>query len=588
MCGIFGYVGKQSNAASIVFEGLKLLEYRGYDSWGVAVKIKNSEFAIEKRVGKIGGAQVNLPQSSLGIGHTRWATHGGVTVANAHPHIDCNKQIAVVHNGIVENYQDLKKELIEKGHKFVSETDTEVIAHSVEENLKKEGFSSSVRDAFNKLRGLSAVVVAYAPSKEIVAAKTGSPLVVGIGDRELFVASDASAIVKHTKKIIFLEDNQMVILGEGLKLINLPEGKEIKPKFHILDWKFEETQRGKYKHFLLKEINEQPRIIENIALNYSVEINHLIKLIDQAFGTFMLGCGTASYAALAGTYLFSRVAKKHVNFSIGSEFNYLEDYLTPSSLVIPISQSGETIDVVDPVANAKTKGSKIAAIVNVLGSTLYRQADYKILLGAGQEKAVVGTKSFIAMVALLFLAAYSLAKRQTEGKSLLLKAAENVKEILKSSFVRNLQKAAEELKNKEHIYVIGRGLSYATALEATLKIKETACIHAEGFAGGELKHGVIALIEKGTPCIVFAPNDETYDDIVSNAQEIKARGGFIIGIGPRSNSVFDRFLKTEDIGDATIIPQIVISQLLAYYLALKRGIKDPDKPRNLAKSVTVK
>ena len=587
MCGIFGYVGNKQQAADIVLEGLKLLEYRGYDSWGIAVK-QRKKLVYEKHVGKIGDAKINLPQSALGIGHTRWATHGGVTGKNAHPHMDCTKPIAVVHNGIVENFQELKEELIEKGHKFISETDTEVIPHLVEENLKHEGFSSSVRDAFNLLKGLNAVVIANAVSKEIVAAKTGSPLICGIGDGELLVASDASAIVKHTKKVIFLEDNQMVILGEKLKLISLPDGKEIKSNIHTLDWEFEDAKKGKFKHFLLKEISEQPRVIENIVLNYAEEINHLAKLIKEAFGTFMLGCGTASYSALAGTYLFSRVAKKHVNFSIGSEFNYLEDYLTNKSLVIPISQSGETIDVVDPVAKAKKKGSKIAAIVNVLGSTLYRQADFKILLGAGQEKAVIGTKSFIAMIAVLILAAYSLAEKQTQGKALLKKAAENVREILSEKFGKNLQKIADELKNKEHVYVIGRGLSYATALEATLKIKETAYIHAEGFAGGELKHGVIALVEKGTPCIVFAPNDETYDDIVSNAQEIKARGGFIIGIGPKNNKVFDRFVPTSDAGDATIIPQVVISQLLAYYLALARGIKDPDKPRNLAKSVTVK
>jgi len=587
MCGIFGYVGNKQQAADIVLEGLKLLEYRGYDSWGIAVK-QGKKLVYEKHVGKIGDAKINLPQSALGIGHTRWATHGGVTEKNAHPHMDCTKTIAVVHNGIVENFQELKEELIEKGHKFISETDTEVIPHLVEENLKHEGFSSSVRDAFNLLKGLNAVVIANAVSKEIVAAKTGSPLICGIGDEELLVASDASAIVKHTKKVIFLEDNQMVILGEKLKLISLPDGKEIKSNIHTLDWEFEDAKKGKFKHFLLKEISEQPRVIENIVLNYAEEINHLAKLIKEAFGTFMLGCGTASYSALAGTYLFSRVAKKHVNFSIGSEFNYLEDYLTNKSLVIPISQSGETIDVVDPVAKAKKKGSKIAAIVNVLGSTLYRQADFKILLGAGQEKAVIGTKSFIAMIAVLILAAYSLAEKQTQGKALLKKAAENVREILSEKFGKNLQKIADELKNKEHVYVIGRGLSYATALEATLKIKETAYIHAEGFAGGELKHGVIALVEKGTPCIVFAPNDETYDDIVSNAQEIKARGGFIIGIGPKNNKVFDRFVPTSDAGDATIIPQVVISQLLAYYLALARGIKDPDKPRNLAKSVTVK
>jgi glutamine---fructose-6-phosphate transaminase (isomerizing) len=380
----------------------------------------------------------------------------------------------------------------------------------------------------------------------------------------------------------------MVILGEKLKLITLPGGKEIEPNINTLDWKFEESEKGKFKHFLLKEIYEQPRVIGNIALNCSQEVNNLATLIDQAFGTFMLGCGTASYSALAGTYFFSRIAKKHVNFTIGSEFAYLEDYLTPESLVIAISQSGETIDVVDPVAKAKKKDSKIAAIVNVLGSTLYRQADYKILLNAGQEKAVVGTKSFTAMIAILLLTAYTLAKKQTQGRNLLKKAAENIGEILKEEFGKCLMRVVSDLRNKEHIFVIGRGLSYATALEATLKIKETACMHAEGFAGGELKHGVIALIERGTPCIVFAPNDETYDDIISNAQEIRARGGFIIGIGPKSNKVFDRFLETADVGDATIIPQVVISQLLAYYLALKRGIKDPDKPRNLAKSVTVK
>lgn len=591
MCGIFGYIGRKENAAQIVLEGLKLLEYRGYDSWGLAIK-EGKRLILDKHVGKIGGAKLNTKflvlNSKLAIGHTRWATHGGINVANAHPHLDCKSEVAVIHNGIVENFQEIKNELISKRHKFISDTDTEVISHLVEENLKGEGFASSVRDSFNRLKGLSAVVIAYAPSREIVAAKTGSPLVVGIGKNELFVASDASAIVKHTKKIVFLEDNQMVILGDKLKLIRLPDGKEVKPNFQTVDWSFEDTKKGKYRHFLLKEIYEQPHVIKNIVFNYNEETQKLAGLIKKAFGTFMLGCGTASYAALAGTYLFSRIAKKHVNFSIGSEFNYLEDYLTNKSLIIPISQSGETIDVVDPVQNAKKKGSKIAAIVNVLGSTLYRQADFKILLGAGVEKAVVGTKSFVAMVSILLLTACALAKKESQGKLLLLKAADSVRDILKDEFVDRIKKVASDLKTKEHIYIIGRGLSYATALEATLKIKETSYIHAEGFAGGELKHGVITLIEKGTPCIVFAPNDETYDDIISNAQEVRARGGFIIGIGPKNNKVFDRFLQTADVEDATIIPQVVISQLLAYYLALKRGIKDPDKPRNLAKSVTVK
>lgn len=587
MCGIFGYVGKKDNAANLVLDGLKLLEYRGYDSWGIAVK-KGKTIEVDKHIGKIGGASVHLPQSSIGIGHTRWATHGGVTVANAHPHPDCTKSIAVIHNGIIENFGEIKEGLLKKGHKFISETDTEVVSHLIEENLKKEGFSSAVRDAFNQLHGLNAIVVMYAPSKEIVAAKTGSPLVVGIGNNELFVASDAIGIVKHTRKVIFLEDNQMAILGEHLKLIRLPEGKEIAPKIQRIDWKFEHVSKGKYAHFFLKEIHEQPAVLENIAFNFGNESEKFARLIQDAFGTFMLACGSASHAGLVGTYLFSKICKKHINFAIGSEFTYLEDYITPKTLVVPISQSGESVDVIEPVVKAKKKGAKIAAIVNVLGSTLYRTADHKLLLHAGPEKCVVATKSFVAMVAVLILTAFTFAKKQGLGKKLLRDAAEDIKELLKPDNIAKIKKVAQELKNKEHIYIIGRGLSYATALEASLKIKETSYVHAEGFAGGELKHGVIALIEKGTHCIVIAPNDETYDDIISNAQEIKARGGYIIGIGPKQNDVFATWLPTRDTKEATMISQVVISQLLAYYLALARGIKDPDKPRNLAKSVTVK
>src|SRR3989338_5163729 len=499
MCGIFAYVGSDNKASQKVLEGLKLLEYRGYDSWGIAsriqnskFKIQNSKFTLEKHVGKIGNAELSSElsanSSQLALGHTRWATHGGVTVENAHPHLDCKKEIAVIHNGIVENFQEIKHELVKKRHVFTSQTDTEVIPHLIEEYLKKEGFASSVKDAFNRLKGLNAIVVAYAPSSEIIAAKTGSPLVMGHATDGFYIASDASGIIKHTKKVIFLKDNEMVILGKNIQLVSLSGGQKITPRYETINWKIEDEEKGAYKHFLIKEIHEQLNVIEYIALNSLADSNKLANLIDKAFGTFMLGCGTASYAALAGTYLFSRIAKKHVNFSIGSEFTYLEDYLTPKSLVIPISQSGETIDVVDPVSKARKKGAKIAAIVNVLGSTLYRQADFKILLGAGVEKAVVGTKSFIAMGSVLLVTAYSLAEKQTQGKALLKKAAENVREILSEKFGKNLQKIADELKNKEHVYVIGRGLSYATALEATLKIKETAYIHAEGFAGGELKH----------------------------------------------------------------------------------------------------
>ena len=587
MCGIFGFVSTKEHSANEILEGLKLLEYRGYDSWGVAVKL-NNQISVQKNTGKIGDAKLKPQKSNIGIGHTRWATHGGVTVKNAHPHLDCKRTIAVVHNGIIENYQELKLDLIKKKHKFVSETDTEVFAHLVEELLKKDGFATAVRKAFNLIHGLNAVVVMNSLSSEIIAAKTGSPLIVGIGDKEFFISSDVAGIIKYTRKVIFIEDNQMVILGKKLQLIHLPQGKEIKPKIQTLTWQFEETKKGKFEHFMLKEIYDQPHVLENIATNYNDVTKKLSGLISKAFGTFMLGCGTASYAALYGTYVFSKVAKKHVNFIVGSEFNYLGDYITKKSLLIPISQSGETIDVVEPVNAAKKKGATIAAITNVLGSTIYRQSDYKVLLNAGVEKVVVGTKSFTAMVAVLILTAYTNAKKQNQGKKVLLRAADNVSEILKTGYIAKIKKVAKKLKQKEHIYVLGRGLSYATALEATLKLKETSYVHAEGFAGGELKHGVIALIEKGTPCIVMAPNDETYADAISNAQEVKARGAYIIGIGPKDNLVFDEYLPTKDCKEATIIPQVVISQLLAYYLALEKGIKDPDKPRNLAKSVTVK
>jgi len=588
MCGIFGYIGTKTNAAETVLEGLKLLEYRGYDSWGVAVKDGN-KIEVDKHIGKIGNATVSLPSSNLGIGHTRWATHGGVTDANAHPHVDCTKEIAVIHNGIIENFEELKEELIQKGHTFISETDTEVVPHLIEENLKTRGFTTAVRDAFNRLSGMNAIVVAYAPSKEIIAAKNGSPLVIGIGDGELFIASDAIGIVKHTKKVVFLNDHQMAILGNNLKILQLPDGHELTPKIEELDWKFEEVTLGEYPHFFLKEIHEEPVTVEHIALNALETTQKFAEYINNAYGTFMLGCGSASYAGIAATYLFSKIAKKHINFVIGSEFKYFEDFVTEKTLLIPISQSGESIDVIDPVTRMKNeKGVKIASVVNTLGSTLYRMSDFRALLECGPEKAVVATKSFIAMLSMLLLTAYTVAGKQKEGQEHLLKAAEDIKSILGTASLEHIKSVAESLKEKDHIYIIGRGLSYAAALEATLKLKEASYIHAKAFPGGELKHGVMALIEKGTPCIVFAPHDETFEEIISNAQEVKARGGYIIGIGPKQNKVFDAFLPTADISDATLLPQVAISHLLAYYVAIARGVEDPDKPRNLAKSVTVK
>lgn len=586
MCGIFGFVSKTYHPANQILEGLKLLEYRGYDSWGIAVKHKK-QITVEKNIGKIGNAKITPIQTNIGIGHTRWATHGGVTVRNAHPHLDCAKNIAVVHNGIIENYQELKIQLVKKGHKFISETDTEVFAHLVEENLKKTGFATAVREAFNKTHGLNAIVVMNSLSGEIIAAKTGSPLVVGIGKNEFYISSDPLGISNHVNKALFLKDNEMVILGKALQLISLPKGNKLTPKFENIKASSQIEDKGKYPHFMLKEIYQEPQIIENIAKNYQDSVQALGQKIKKAYGTYFVGAGTAFYACLAGTYLFSKIAKVHVNTAQASEFNYLEDFLTPKSLVIALSQSGETIDVIEPLKSAQKKKSKIIAITNVLGSTIYRMADEKILLNAGAEKAVASTKVYLAKLSILLMLAFAMRGEIVKSKKLLIQAAKEIKRILSPQYLREIQKLAKFLKTKEHIFIIGRGVSYPSALEGALKIREVSYLHAEGIAGGELKHGPIALIEKSTPCIVFAPNDETYNAIISNATEIKARGGVIIGISFKNNPIFDYFLKVKDLEEATLIAQIVPIQLLSYYLAVSKGY-DPDKPRNLAKSVTVK
>jgi len=586
MCGIFAYIGNKENAANIALEGLKILEYRGYDSWGVAVK-NGSNLVVDKHVGKIGNATVTLPKSNLAIGHTRWATHGGVTVANSHPHLDCKKEIAVVHNGIVENYEELKNALIKKGHIFVSETDTEIIPHLIEENLKTEGFATAVRKTFSELRGLNAIVASFAPSSQIVAVKNGSPLVVGIGTNELYLASDISSFIEKTRRVIFLKDNEMVILGADVELVSAVNGKQLEVKPETVTWKFELSTKGKFPHFMIKEIYEQSTIIRNIANTYEDEITALSKLVKKAKGTFFIGAGTAFNAGLTGVYLFSKIAGMHINSALASEFNYLEHFLNKESLVIALSQSGETIDVIEPLNRARAKGSKIVAITNVLGSSIYRMADFKILLGAGPEKAVASTKAYIAKLAVLFMLVFGIVGKTRDAKKLLLASADEIDRILEKKNADAIKKIAQYLSKASNIYIIGRGASYPSALEAALKIKEVTYIPTEGLAGGELKHGTIALISKGTPVIVFAPNDETRESILSNAIEIKSRGGLIIGVAPQNEPVFDHFLEVKDIQEASYIAQIVAIQLLAYYMAVELKL-DPDKPRNLAKSVTVK
>lgn len=584
MCGIFGYANGK-NASKTVLDGLKSLEYRGYDSWGIATA-KGSKIKVVKNIGQLKDINSSiLPEGDVALGHTRWATHGGVTVPNAHPHLDCSGKIALIHNGIVENFQFIKSQL-KSSHKFMSQTDTEVVAHLVEEFSRKLPILEAIRQAFQRLKGSNAFVLLTADNK-MVAIKSGSPLVIGLSKDGNLIASDASSLTPYAQKAIFLEDGQMAEISRSkVTVFDVSSGKKIKHKVSKIDWHVEVSQLGKFKHYMLKEIYDQPEALGKVVGNEDA-LYHLAKLITEAKGAFFVGCGTASYVALAANYLASKIANLHFNFVIGSEFKYLQSFLHNKSLVIAISQSGETIDVVEPVKLAKSRGAKISAITNVYGSTIYRLADHPILISAGVEKAVAATKSFTSMVGHIIYLDYILDNRAKEGQLVIQETAKAIETILNSKNIEFIKNLAQKLKKTENIYLIGRGLSYPAALEGSLKLKEVSYIHSEGFAGGELKHGAIALIENKSPTIVFAPNDETYDAIISNAIEIKARGGTIIGISPKQNDVFDYHLKIEDVKEGSIILSVVVVQLLAYYISLAKGI-DPDRPRNLAKSVTVK
>ena len=591
MCGIFGYVGEEREVGPMVLAGLRKLEYRGYDSWGLVVR-ENGHLALEKQVGKIGAAAATVPAGTVGIGHTRWATHGAVTRANAHPHLDCEGKLALIHNGIVENYAVLKEQLQASGHRFVSETDSEVIVHLIEEELRRPehggDLCAATRAAFRQLRGLNAIIVLAAGQDRLVAAKNISPLVIGVADGETYIASDVTALLEHTRQVIYLEDGQIATLTPaGVAIHDVATGEPVAANVEQVTWEVGDTGLNGYAHFMAKEIAEQPRIMAAMAETHPVFAQALADLIEAAPGTILTGCGTASYAALAGQYLFSRIAARPVNFASGSEFKYLEHFITEGSLVLALSQSGETADIIESVGLARRRGARIAALVNMPGSTLMRMADLAVPLQAGPEQCVLSTKAYTAKVATLLLTAHALAGSLEAGRELLRQAALGMRDVLDGDGARQVKSLARLIRDKEHIYVIGRGPNYPTALEAALKIKEGSYVHAEGFAGGELKHGVIALIEHGTPCLVFAPNDQTRDDIISSAMEMKARGGFIIGVSSLPSSAFDFHIPVADVGDAQPLVNVVPAQLLGYHLALLRGA-DPDKPRNLAKSVTVK
>jgi len=593
MCGIFGYLGEfKEDLSGFLLKKLLSLEYRGYDSAGISI-LTNNRFKIFKEVGEIKNLQRKISDKKipgwLGVGHTRWATHGGVTVKNAHPHTDCTGRIVVVHNGIIENYARIKKWLITKGHKFNSETDTEVFAHLVEEVLKSgKSFRKAVRASFNKIVGLSAVVV-LSSDGEMVGFKRGSPLVVGIGkEGSYYLSSDIPSLASETEDIVLIDEDEGVLLSKsGIRIISAKRGREKTPKVSKVTMEDVKVDLGGYPHYLLKEIYEQPEVVARVSENGKKDILEIAEMIRKAFGTYFTACGSAAYSCIAATYFFSEIAHRHVNFTVGSEFPYFGDFLVKDSLLIAASQSGETMDTLEAVRAAKKHKSKVLAIVNVPGSTLTRLADKTFLLKAGPERAVVTTKAYVAKLSTFLLLAYSLANRLDEGIKVLKITSKKMSEMLQGNLEKKVKNLAEKLVRKNNIYLIGRGVNLATCLEGALKLKETSYIHSEGFPGGELKHGVIALIEKGTPCIVIVANDKAKGSVISNAMELASRGGYIIGISPKKEKVFDYWIKVPNIPAASPIVSVVPLQLLAYHLSILKGY-NPDKPRNLAKSVTVK
>lgn len=564
--------------------GLKKLEYRGYDSWGVALQdIANQSILIEKHIGKIGGATTILPSGTLAIGHTRWATHGGVTDVNAHPHLDCTKHISVIHNGIVENFQELKTELMAQGHTFISETDTEVIAHLIEEKNKKEDMLKSVLSAFKELAGSNAIAVLDAMSSAIIVCRNGSPLVVGYGQDSAYIASDATALLEKTNKVHFMLDGEAALLhGSDVQLYDIATEKEKDSTPEIIDWKAEQAEKEGHPHFMVKEILEQKQTVPQALSQNIPAITKIVDLIQAGYKPVFVGCGSAYYCGLAGTYFF---AEAHVAATVygAYELDPFMRFIDDKTVVFAISQSGETADTLIAVRAAKKAGAKICAIINAQGSTLERVADFVIPVHAGPEISVVSTKAFTAQLATLLAIASRLVARDTAGFAKQFATWIESKET--QSTILDL---AKKLLAEEHVYVIGKHFNYPSTFEFALKLKETSYIHAEAFSSGELKHGVISLIQKNTPCVVLTANDDIYKEVISSAIELKSRGGFIIGVGPQNNEAFSYWIETplcEPI--YSMFYNIVVGQFLGYYLSIGRGA-DPDKPRNLAKSVTVK
>ncbi|MDQ5822812.1 MAG: glutamine--fructose-6-phosphate transaminase (isomerizing) [Chloroflexota bacterium] len=598
MCGIFGYTGERTDAANLVFSGLKTLEYRGYDSWGIAVGTSDGVRTV-RDVGKLIAAPDDMPHSGLALGHTRWATTGAVTEANAHPHRDCTGRFALVHNGIVENYAVLREGLKARGHKFRSETDSEVVAHMLEEEYEALGplpldvesrLAEALRRVSFKLDGLNALAALDVCTGELAAVKNGSPLVVGLGDGATYLASDQAALLAHTDRLVFVRDGQAVSLWpDHASLIDSLTGTPLPLEVEQVRWRPEQAQLNGYNHFLEKEIWEQPALLREIANSGVEQATALASFLAESRNIYFVGCGTAYHAALIGSYLLSTQARRLVTTAYPHEFGKYAPLVKGYDAVLAFSQSGETIDVLDAVREARARGAAIGAMTNVPGSTLTREASFRLMLGAGPERSVLSTKTFTAKVAYMMLAAGIIAGESEAAKATLIEAASDIEALREGTDGRldAARNVAHYVAPHDHMFLLGRGMGHAMALEAALKIKEVSYIHAEGFAAGELKHGVIALVEPGTPVLVLSPDGADEAHMLTAAGEVKARGAQVIGIGPRNHPAFDFHIPVTARGQAFYLAATAITQRLAYELALLRGT-DPDKPRNLAKSVTVR
>jgi len=607
MCGIVGYVGPKQ-AAPILIEGLRRMEYRGYDSAGIAV-LNGDGVKVRKAAGKLSALveqlKTDTPQGTVGIGHTRWATHGAPTTPNAHPHTDRNGTIAVIHNGIIENAASIRKALAKRGHEFRSETDTEVLAHLIGvyyEGSLEEAVASALRD----IEGAYGIAVVCSEEPDvIVAARKGSPLLVGVGDHEYFVASDAAAVLEHTRSVIYLDDGEMVVLSrDGYRVRNLTETKVEKP-INQIEWDLATIERGGYDHFMLKEIFEQPDSLTNTLRGHLLEDEGTARLgglnlsndeLLRFNRVVITACGTSWHAGLIGEYMIEELARLPVEVEYASEFRYRNPIIDANTLVIAISQSGETADTLAAVREAKQRGARTIGLVNVVGSTIAREVQGGLYLRAGPEIGVASTKAFNSQVAALAMVALKIARLRSmstlQGRELI-HALQALPDQLRKVLDRapELEKLAERFWQVPNALYLGRGVNFPVALEGALKLKEISYVHAEGYPAAEMKHGPIALIDENMPVVFVAPRDGVHGKIVSNVEEVRARGGKVIAVITEGDEEIGRLAEavfpipvTHDL--LTPILASVPLQLFAYYVAVRRGC-NVDQPRNLAKSVTV-